>query len=67
MRGRASDTEELTMPARVRNFVIWVVFIFLVYAAVTNPDRAADTVRSIWDFIYGVFNGFARFFERLAS
>ncbi|GIG38694.1 hypothetical protein Cph01nite_04560 [Cellulomonas phragmiteti] len=55
------------MPARVRNFVIWVVFIFLVYAAVTNPDRAADTVRSIWDFIYGVFNGFARFFERLAS
>jgi len=62
-----SDTEEPTMPARAKSILIWIVVIFLLYAVVTNPEQAADVVRSIWDFVYGAFSGFARFFDDLSS
>ncbi len=55
------------MPARAKSILMWIVVIFLIYAVATNPDRAASTVEGIWNFIYGVFSGFARFFENLAS
>ncbi|GEA83481.1 MAG: hypothetical protein NVV70_07535 [Cellulomonas sp.] len=55
------------MPARAKNILMWIVVIFLIYAVVQNPDKAADVVRSIWDFIYDAFAGFGRFFSNLAS
>ncbi|WP_196250714.1 hypothetical protein [Cellulomonas sp. JZ18] len=55
------------MPARAKSIVMWVVVIFLVYAVVTNPDRAADVVRSIWDFLWGAIQGFGEFFRNLAE
>ena len=55
------------MPSRVKSILIWIVVVFLLYAAVTNPDRAAEVVRSIWDFIYGAFAGFGKFFSNLAA
>lgn len=55
------------MPSRVKSVLIWIVVVFLLYAAVTNPDRAAEVVRSIWDFVYGAFSGLAQFFRELAA
>ena len=55
------------MPSRVKSILIWIVVVFLIYAVVTNPDRAAEVVRSIWDFVYGAFSGLAAFFENLAA
>jgi len=55
------------MPARAKSILMWIVVIFLLYAVVTNPDRAAEVVENIWDFIYGAFSGFAQFFSNLAD
>ena len=55
------------MPARAKSILMWIVVIFLIYAVVTNPERAADAVRSVWDFVYGALAGFAEFFRNLAS
>lgn len=55
------------MPARAKSILMWIVVIFLIYAVATNPDRAAAVVEGIWDFVYGVFSGFAQFFSNLAS
>jgi len=55
------------MPARAKSILMWIVVIFLVYAVVTNPSRAADVVQSIWDFIAGAVSGFGTFFHNLAS
>ncbi len=55
------------MPARAKSILMWIVVIFLVYAVVTSPDKAADVVRSVWDFVAGAFRGFATFFGNLTS
>ncbi|WP_166435898.1 hypothetical protein [Cellulomonas shaoxiangyii] len=55
------------MPARAKSILMWVVVIFLVYAVVTNPDRAADVVRSVWDFLWAAIQGFGEFFRNLAG
>jgi len=62
-----STRREPTMPARAKSILMWIVVIFLLYAVVTNPDRAAEVVENIWDFIYGAFSGFAQFFSNLAD
>ncbi|GEA79778.1 hypothetical protein ACT17Q_05710 [Cellulomonas sp. CW35] len=55
------------MPPRAKSILIWIVVVFVIYAVVRNPDKAADVVRSVWDFIYGAFAGFAQFFSNLAA
>ena len=55
------------MPPRAKSILLWIVVIFLIYAVATNPDRAAQVVEGIVDFVYGVFSGFARFFDNLAG
>jgi hypothetical protein len=55
------------MPPKVKTIVTWLVVIFLVYAVVRNPDRAAGVIRSIWDLLYSTFTGFGHFFASLAA
>ncbi|GAA4626073.1 MULTISPECIES: hypothetical protein [Cellulomonas] len=55
------------MPAKAKSVLMWLVVIFLVYAVATNPDRAAEVVRSLWDLVFGALSGFAQFFSYLAS
>ncbi|WP_187345605.1 hypothetical protein [Serinicoccus sp. CNJ-927] len=39
------------MPSTVKKVLHWLVWGFLIYAVITNPDRAADIVRAVWDII----------------
>ena len=55
------------MPPKLKTTLIWIVAIFLVYAIVTSPDRAADLVRALWDMITGAFASFGRFFAGLTE
>lgn len=55
------------MPAKVKLVLTWILVVFLVYAVVTKPDRAADVVHSSWDFLAGAVEGFGRFFAELTS
>ncbi|WP_201308861.1 hypothetical protein [Puerhibacterium puerhi] len=40
---------------RLRTVVVWLVVIFLIYAVVTSPDRAADILEAAWDVITTAF------------
>lgn len=53
------------MPTTIRRILHWLVWGFLIYAVITNPDRAADIVRAIWDIISGGFLNIGRFFNQL--
>lgn len=55
------------MPPRAKSILLWIVVIFVLYTVIRSPDRAADTVRSVWDFIYSGFAGFGQFFSNLAA
>ncbi|GCE75786.1 hypothetical protein [Cellulomonas biazotea] len=55
------------MPPKLKTVLIWIVAIFLVYAIVTSPDRAADLVRALWDMITGAFTSFGTFFSGLTE
>ncbi|MGC5584442.1 hypothetical protein ACQE98_15150 [Ornithinimicrobium sp. W1679] len=55
------------MPATVKKVLHWLLWGFIIYAVVTNPDRAADIVRAIWDIIsQGVLN-IGRFFGNIVD
>lgn len=53
------------MPPTVRKILHWLVWGFLIYAIVTNPDRAADIVRTAWDIAWSAVTNVGRFFNRL--
>jgi hypothetical protein len=55
------------MPPKLKTALFWIVAIFLVYAIVTSPDRAADMVRALWDIIVSAFTSFGRFFSNLTE
>ncbi|WP_315094558.1 hypothetical protein [uncultured Cellulomonas sp.] len=55
------------MPPKLKTALFWIVAIFLVYAIVTSPDRAADMVRALWDIIVGAFTSFGQFFSSLTE
>jgi hypothetical protein len=55
------------MPPKLKTLLIWIVAIFLIYAIVTSPDRAADLVKALWDMIAGAFASFGRFFSSLTE
>jgi hypothetical protein len=65
-RERATTCED-TMPPKAKSILIWVVVIFLVYAVITSPERAADVVRALWDLVTAALAGFGRFFDSLTS
>jgi len=55
------------MPPKLKTVLFWLVAIFLVYAIVTSPDRAADMVRALWDIIVSAFTSFGQFFANLTQ
>lgn len=55
------------MPAKAKTILMWIVVIFLIYAIVTSPDRAADVVQAVWDVISGAFASFGQFFSNLTQ
>ncbi|MEG3616767.1 MULTISPECIES: hypothetical protein [Isoptericola] len=55
------------MPAKAKTLLIWLVVIFLIYAIVTSPERAADIVQALWDVIAGAFASFGEFLANLTS
>jgi hypothetical protein len=50
------------MVKKVLHFLVWG---FLIYAIITNPDRAADIVEAIWDIVSQGFLNVGRFFNNL--
>lgn len=51
----------------IKKLLLWLLAAFLIYAIITNPDRAADIVRSAWEIIFqGVVN-IGRFFHQLIN
>jgi len=55
------------MPAKVKQYLIWLVVAFLVFAVVRNPSQAANVVRAVWDLLFMAVAGFVTFFSELAS
>jgi hypothetical protein len=55
------------MPSKLKTLLIWLLAIFVVYWVITNPDRASESVRGVWEFISSVFTGVADFFTSLAE
>lgn len=53
------------MPPIAKKVLFWLAMGFLLYAIITNPDRAADIVRAVWDIISQGFLNIGRFFNRL--
>lgn len=55
------------MPSKLKTLLIWLLAIFIIYWVIVNPDRAADSVRGVWEFISNLFSGVADFFTGLAE
>jgi hypothetical protein len=55
------------MPGKAKTLLVWLVIAFLLYAVVTKPDRAADVIHNIGDFIGNLFDGISSFFSSLAN
>lgn len=55
------------MPAKLKTILIILLAIFLTYAVVRDPERAANVVKSIWDLLYNTVDGFGKFFSSLAG
>lgn len=53
------------MPAKIKQILLWALFIFLVYAVLTDPDRAADIMRAVWDIVWGGLTNIGQFFQSL--
>jgi hypothetical protein len=53
------------MPGQVKKILQWVFWIFVIYAIVTSPDKAADIVHSVWSIIYSGFTALGTFFDRV--
>lgn len=59
--------KEVPVPAKLKTILLVVVVIFLVYAIVRDPERAANVLRAIWDLLYSTVEGFGRFFASLVG
>jgi hypothetical protein len=55
------------MPVKVRSVLLWILVIFLVYAVVATPERAADVVQALLRFLGDAVAGFGRFFADLTA
>ena len=49
------------MPRKAKTVLIWIGVIFVIYAIVQTPDRAADVVLSIVDVIVNAFRSIFQF------
>lgn len=55
------------MPTAVKRTLVWVFWIFLIYAVVTQPTMAADIIRTMWTIIVNGLTGILEFFRRLTG
>lgn len=53
------------MPPTVKRILVWIFWIFVIYAIFTSPDRAADLVLTVWEIIVNGFTAIGTFFNRL--
>jgi hypothetical protein len=53
------------MHPKVKAILLWALVIFVVYAIITSPERAADILEGIWDVIVGAFSSIGQFFNSL--
>ncbi len=55
------------MPRKAKTVLIWIGVIFVIYAIVQTPDRAADVVLSIVDVLVNAFQSIFTFLGGLIS
>lgn len=55
------------MPAKIKQWLIWLIVAFLVFAVVRNPSQAAHVTRAIWDLLFMTVAGFLTFFTELSN
>lgn len=53
------------MPPAIKKIFTWIFWIFVLWAILTSPNRAADLVLTVWDIIMAGVNAIATFFDRL--
>ncbi len=53
------------MPPTVKKVLHWLFWGFVIYAIVTNPDRAADIARAVWEIVSQAVLNIGRFFNGL--
>lgn len=53
------------MPRTVKSIFTWIFWIFVLYAVLTSPNRAADLVVTVWEILVTGFNSIGAFFDRL--
>lgn len=51
----------------IKNIVLWLIVIFLVYAILTQPTSAADMVGGAWDVVAESAKNVATFFDELIA
>lgn len=49
----------------IKKIVVWLIVIFLGYAVLTQPNTAAEMVRSAWDIAFGGVRNIFTFFSQL--
>ncbi len=55
------------MPAKAKTVLIWIVVIFLIYAIVQSPERAAEIVKALVDVIVNAVQSIGKFFGNLVG
>lgn len=53
------------MPHQVKRILVWIFWIFVIYAIFTSPDRAAQIVITVWEILVNGFSAIGIFFDRL--
>jgi hypothetical protein len=52
---------------QIKKIVRWTLFLFLVYAIVTSPDKAAGLVDTVWDILVTGLQNVGNFFDALIN
>ncbi len=53
------------MPKTAKKVLIWVFWIFVVYALFTSPDQVATIIRNAWNTIVTALTSLGIFFDRV--
>lgn len=51
----------------IKNIVLWLIAIFMVYAILTAPEAAAEIIGSTWDVVETSARNVGIFFDRLLN
>lgn len=51
----------------VKNVVLWLIAIFMVYAILTAPEAAAGIIGGTWDVVETSVSNIGIFFDRLLN